>query len=215
MLTAAISLYLITGNQTFKNSSVMFVKDYLTYTWFEDGSNAEFQRTEGASANKGLGYTSITLGFCCMVANLLYRKDGDASLFTFQTLLGSDGTTSISTQKTLLWACKEYTKYYDGTYDRYRWELAVTSDNKLDGKLASGEIVLSDTTYCAIPLLTYYPADTALLNQAKRNGAGYSQVGHTTNFVNVWLGDENGENNGKYISSAGMIASVFLEMYLN
>lgn len=105
-------------NELWKKEAKIFVKEWLAYSWYADGSNAEFHRSERRLAGKGISYTLNTMEYVSMIADR-FARCGDMELLTYSTQAGSDQTASPGVDKSLLWAWKEMGKHIDGTYKRY------------------------------------------------------------------------------------------------
>lgn len=199
--------YLITNNQYLRNTCEMLVKETLTYGWFADGSYNEFHRSDAVrSSITGMGYTSATMGFCNFVAWLFWRKDNDTTLYNYSTSLGANNTDGGA--KSLVWATKEYVKYFNGTYERYKYNDTIEADNLMDGR-SGNQRIITDALWMAIPLYDYFSEDTDLQSQIVRSTSDYTNVTWTTNNVsNFWAGDVNAFSLISYT-----FASVFLEIY--
>lgn len=211
MLSTLLMAYIATGKKEYINTCYMCTCESLVYGWFADGSFNEFHRSDaGRTANAGMGYSTLIMSTLVNTAWILWRKNQDTSLFDYTTSLGANGTDGGS--KSLLWACKQYSKYFDGTYLRYKYKDTVVADNLFDGKVGAQRIV-TDATLLAIPLYNYYNTDTDLLNQITRTGAGYINVSWVSpiNQTNYW-GGENNAGIFQWPSTVGF-ASVLLEIY--
>lgn len=100
-----------------KVSAAMFVKEWLTYSVFEEGWFGEFERWTEDAPDRGWTYAGDLLGPVLTIAETFSRA-GDDSLYHFSTTDGALGTESKA-PKSLIFAAESYAKYVDGTFERY------------------------------------------------------------------------------------------------
>jgi len=115
MLTFATLAGLLTGEKELIDSGVNFVKEWLMFATFPDGTTSEFERWGSSTPYLGWAYASYSPHNAIMLADALARS-GDASLFGFHTSKGSAGT--AGGDKSILTVIKHQISYAAGRTNR-------------------------------------------------------------------------------------------------
>lgn len=104
------------NNKDFKNSGKLFVKEWLKYSTFKDGTIGEFERWSNKSPEQGWQYAMIITDFCIGIADHLART-GDNELYTYSTSAGKFGTEGGN--KSLELVASNMLKYVNRSHNRY------------------------------------------------------------------------------------------------
>lgn len=108
-------------------SAKLYVKEFVKYSVFPDGTIGEFQRGTGAASEQGWQYGLTVVEQCLNVADMLARK-GDFELYEYTTSEGL-GTTAGG-NKSLFSATSKMLSFLDGTSIAYNTTSAAEVGNK-------------------------------------------------------------------------------------
>jgi hypothetical protein len=126
-------------------SAKLFVQEWIRFSVFPQGVFGEFSRATppasgSAGPDLGWAYGGGVLGQAMVIADA-FARNGDLSLYTYQTSLGAcgtagtinDGGTRVGQDKDLLFAMQSYAKYNSDTYARY-YQNTGDTDYRIDGR---------------------------------------------------------------------------------
>ncbi|UZR93209.1 choice-of-anchor D domain-containing protein [Chondrinema litorale] len=120
-----------------------FVKEWLKYSVFPDGTLGEYQRNGNyGNPQNGMIYGSINTQVSIEIADLLARG-GDFSLYDYTTSEGLHGTEGGS--KSIYLTIKTYYNHIDGTIKRYYGSVSET--NRLDQISPAGTHWINDVWF--------------------------------------------------------------------
>ncbi|WP_242928747.1 hypothetical protein [Pontibacter vulgaris] len=142
------------------NSAKKYVREWLMFGVFPDGTIADFNRWTPEFPDKGWNYAVTVLSDVAEIADALART-GDAALLQYTTaggVLGSEGE-----NKSIKLVLNNLISHVNGTFKRYATDsAAVVGDNSklIDGKNGTWEAV-NDTWFAQINL---FYEDVALTN---------------------------------------------------
>ncbi|MCC9135062.1 PA14 domain-containing protein [Pontibacter silvestris] len=107
-----------------KNHAKTYVKEWLKYSVYPDGTQGEYARNESGYPQKGANYTTVTLQAMAALADVMART-GDTELYNYSTSEGMHGTEGG--KKSLRMAFETYLSQVDGSVKRYA--ISVKSNN--------------------------------------------------------------------------------------
>ncbi|WP_242928746.1 T9SS type A sorting domain-containing protein [Pontibacter vulgaris] len=118
----------LTKNTTLISSAKAYVREWLMFGVFPDGTISDFERWESSFADKGWNYATTVATDAAEVADALART-GDTELMNFTTSKGA--YTSAGGQKNIRLVLENIAKHMDGTYKRYASTSSTTSSSLL------------------------------------------------------------------------------------
>jgi hypothetical protein len=138
------------NNTSLINSAKRFMKEWMRYNIYPDGSSCELDRWQTNARQRGFGYWGATISHFVIFADALART-GDTELYEYTT---SDGRyASLGGPKNIFTVMTRYLQLRDHTVKRYA--TASASENGNATYLIDGE----DSTYHAIGDVFMAPAN--------------------------------------------------------
>lgn len=170
------------------NTAKQFYKEYFGFAIYGTYM-AEMYRSadsSGAEPQKGFTYCSQNIIIATTMAYIQWLM-GSTELLEYTTYHGvNSSNTTAPTQKGLKHVIDLFRKYFNGTYVYYVNGFSGNATYLLDG--VSGTTIIWHDCLAAA-MLHYITKDTAMLNQAKRIGADYTNVALTLTNVSTFGGD--------------------------
>jgi hypothetical protein len=185
-------------NSTLVTNAKKYVKDWIKYSMFPDGTVGEFERWRSTLPDLGWGYTTDVVASAVTIADVLART-GDQSLFEYKTRIGKYNTVSPSKDKSIYSALKvmadiaaKKVEWY-GTNDPSK---VGNNDYRIDGYVRGGVFsgqsewkALHDVWLTEANL---YYKDATIKAMYMRNGSGmtaYPTSPTSQGKYVVWTGD--------------------------
>jgi hypothetical protein len=200
MIEVVALIGVLTNNASFKNSGILFTKEYLQYGVYPDGNFAELSRFGVGKPEKGISYAVGTVNTLCRIADALART-GDFSLYAYATTVGAFGTQGAPTGagneqfasgKSLKFCLYALARYFNGTYQRWGTEepsLSTDPEYIMDGVFNPQHVVYEEDIYFALPNLYY--KDSFIRNAYLRlypNARPYSAKPTNSGAYPIWSG---------------------------
>lgn len=171
-----------------KDLGARFVKEFLAYTVFPDGSLGEFSRWTSTHPDLGWAYATQVAAPAITIADAFARA-GDPSLFRYSTSVGAFGTEGGT--KNLRFVVRSLNRYLDGSVVRYGTDDATRkgqSAYRIDGVNGSWNSI-HDVTL--VQANTFYedPAITAAYTRTGPGFQGYPTSPPSFGSDPLWMGE--------------------------
>ncbi len=122
------------NDQNMIDDSKLYFKEWIKYGVFPDGTQVEYNRnTINAPQQGAIGYSSINIEACLLVAKWLSDNKLDTELYTYSTVDGYKGTEVGGTNgngkgpKSLFNILLTFSEHIDGSVLRYRNQVAAAN----------------------------------------------------------------------------------------
>ncbi len=169
-----------------QSTAERFVREFVAYSVFPDGSLGDFERWEDRLPDLGWAYGIQALGPVVDIADA-FARTGDTSLYDYETSNGAHGSEGGS--KSLDFAVKSMGRYLDGTYERYATEdpNEVGDANRIDGEHGDWQSVHD----ASLTVANVYYRDEYIHGMYTRTGEGmpsYPEDPASIGSHPVWTG---------------------------
>ncbi|QHT70883.1 T9SS type A sorting domain-containing protein [Rhodocytophaga rosea] len=193
---SAVRLYAMVGlgqnNTTLKTEAKKFVKDWLAYGVFPDGTPGDFERWSTTLPDLGWAYGMCITSICADIAEHFARQ-GDTDLFTHIENTGAAGGSNPNGNtsggnKTILKTVQHLLQYQDGTLTRYGTDQPAntTTAYRIDGvNTASNWNSTFDTWFAKVN--QYFKDDDIKAAYLRTNSglSGYPSVNDNPRLANI------------------------------
>ncbi len=119
------------NNQTMIDDSKLYFKEWMKFGVFPDGTQVEYNRNTSSAPQQGsIGYASINIEACLLVAKWLMDNKSDTELYTYSTTDGFKGTEIGGVNgngrgsKSLFNILLTFSEHMDGSVLRYTGSVA-------------------------------------------------------------------------------------------